>query len=183
MVTARLLFALTVISLASFLPTGGILRAEEPSQAAIDRANAFLGKRSTGDFVLGYAHLGATYTSHEVQSVRYVQDGNGNVLPGKFAIVYRYNCEASGSGVTDIGFICDRKGNVAEVVVVGTNAVSQQPFLVADATIQVLGNLVIEAFKDQMTKADVRVVQQLVNAANSEGLLEFALVIRQTVSR
>jgi len=162
---------------------GGIVWADETAQAAIDRAGEFLDKRSTGDFVLGYAHFGAKYTDHKVQHLRYVKDRNDNVLPGKFALVYRYNWEASGSGTTDIGFICDREVNVEDVVVLGTNAVLQQPFLVADATIKALGNLIIEGFKDQMTRSDVRTVQRLVDSANSEGLLEFALKIRQAVSR
>ncbi len=98
-------------------------------------------------------------------------------------MVYRYEWEASGDGNTDVAFICDSKGNVQDVRVLTTDAVFQQPFLVADATIQILGNALIEAFKDDMKESDIRRIQRLVDSANSEGLLELSLVIRQTVSR
>ena len=181
--TSRLLLPLAVFSICICLPATGSLRAEEPSQSAINRAQAFLGKRVIGDFVTGYVHLGASYTTHEVQSVRYVTDENDKKIPGKFALVYRYKWDASGTGNTDIAFVCDPKGNVEDVRVLGTDAVLQEPFLVADATIQILGNVMIEAFREKMTDADVRRVQRLVDAANSEGLLEFSLMFRQAVER
>lgn len=180
---SRLMLLLAVFSTCAYLPAKGGLRAEEPSQSAINRAQAFLGKGAIGDFVTGYVHLGASYTTHEVQSVRYVTDENNKLIPGKFALVYCYKWDASGAGNTDIAFICDPKGNVEDVRVLGTDALLQQPFLVADATIHILGNVMIEAFKEQMTEADIRRVHRLVDAASSEGLLEFALVMRQTVER
>lgn len=183
MFAVRSLLMVTVVSLASCLPVGGLVRAEEPSQTAINKAQAFLDKQSTGKFILGYAHLGASYTDHNAKSVNHVTDADGDVIPGKFALVYRFDWDASGAGWTNLAFICDRQGNVEEVVALQTNAILQQPFLVADATIQTLGNVMIEAFKDNMTDTDLRIMRRLVAAADSKGLLGFALKMRQSMGK
>ena len=183
MFTLRSLLMFTVASLASFLPVGGLVRAEEPSQTAINNAQTFLDKQSTGKFILGYAHLGANYTSHSAKSVKYVTDGDGDVIPGKFALVYRFDWEASGDGWTNLAIVCDRKGNVEQVIALQTNAILQQPFFVADATIQVLGNAMIEAFKDDMTESDLRIMRRLVAAADSKGLLGFGLKLQQSMGK
>lgn len=54
MFAVRSLLMVTVVSLASFLPVSGLVRAEEPSQTAINKAQTFLDKQSTGKFILGY---------------------------------------------------------------------------------------------------------------------------------
>ena len=183
MSNVRIVFAVAVVSLANILSMAEAVKAQEPAQSAIDRAHAFLGKESEGNFILWYVHLGANYNRHEIQSVRKITDENERVIPGKFALVYRYVWDASGTGNTDVAFICDAKGNVQDVRVLSTDAVLQQPFLVADATIQILGNALIEAFRDDMKESDIRRIQGLVDSANSEGLLELSLVIRQAVRR
>ncbi len=186
MFSVHSLLMVTVVSLASFLPVGGLVRAEEPSQAAINKAQTFLDKQKTGKFILGYAHLGANYTDHNAKSVRYVKDGDGDgdVIPGKFALVYRFDWNASGAGWTNLAFICDRQGNVEEVVdLQQTNAILQQPFLVANATIQTLGNVLIEALKDDMSESDLRIMRRLIDAADSKGLLGFGLKLQQSMGK
>ena len=59
--------------------------------------------------------------------------------------------------------------------IVRTNALFNQPFLTANATIKLLGNLLIEAFRDKMAEAERREVQRFVDTADAKGMLEWSL--------
>jgi hypothetical protein len=83
--------------------------------------------------------------------------------------VYRFRWEDD--GVTDIAFLCNSKGNVYGVQITKTNAMLQQPFMLADATIQVLGNAIISAMGDDLKDTQRTELQKLVDSANSRGLL------------
>ena len=80
------------------------------------------------------------------------------------------NSLGDNDGVTDIAPFCDDKGSVYDTRVLNTNAVVQQPYTLANATIQVLGNLLIQAFKDQTSEQDLKTVQRFVDSADTEGL-------------
>lgn len=181
MFAARTLFAAFVVMIASLAITPEIIRADSPSTTAVTRAKTFLDKRATGDMILTSAHFGTTYKSHTFQGIRSVTDRAGNPLPGQFALVYRFKWEASDIGTTDLGFICDAKGGIEEVVAISSDGVLQQPFLVADATIQVVGQLVIEMFKDNASSEEIARAKRFVTAADSRGLLGFSLGLKQAL--
>ena len=182
MVTARFLLAFTMVSLASFLPVGGSVRAGEPSDAAVERADGFLGTKAIGAFVLSYAQPGAKYVSHSFRCTRPVVDEDRQPVPGKFAVVYRYRWETDGAGTTELGFNCNRHGGVEEVVVVEPDVIRQQPFLGSEVTIQQLGGEVVDALRSDMSESDHKLAKKLIEATDSRGLLGFGLKMKQALS-
>jgi len=140
--------------------------------AAADKAHRFLVTKERGREILSYVHFGVDYTSHRYQ--KYVALENGN-----FALVYEYKWKSTENGVTDVAFSCDSDGNIYEVSIVYTDAVLNQPFLMANLSIKVLGNLLLENYADKMSKEDRRLAQQLVDNPNAKRLLELSLRIEQ----
>jgi hypothetical protein len=154
---------------------------DDIDQKALDRAHAFLKTTQRGRDVLGFAHAGTRYMGHKYKDSRFVTDLEGKRIPGRFALVYTYDW--NDDGWTELAFLCDRRGNVYQVQVVDTNAVLNQPFAVANATIKILGNLLIEAFKDNMTADERKQVQKAVDDADAKGLLEMSLKLQQTFGK
>lgn len=152
---------------------------QDASSSSIEKASRFIGSRSSGEYVLGFVHFGATYKRHKYLGNLPVKDRFGKAIPGEFAAVYEYDWDANGPGNTHVAFLCDKNGKVEDVRVLKTNAVLHQPFVAANATIQLLGAVIVEAFKDQFTAEDKRLLEKLLQNADSEGLLEFGLTFRQ----
>ena len=150
------------------------------AQQALNRADAFFRTEKRGQEVLGYVHMGATYRGHQYLRTVLLKDRNGDLIDGEFALVYRFKWEDDGS--TDIAFLCDAKGNIYAVQIMHTNAVLNQPFVLADATIKLLGRALIEANKKNMTDDDRRQVQRLVDEADAKGMLEWSLRFEQLFS-
>ena len=67
----------------------------------------------------------------------------------------------------------------ARCKIIYTNAVLNQPFVLADAAIKLLGSAVIEANKDKMSEGERRLVQKLVDEADARVLLEWSLAFEQ----
>jgi hypothetical protein len=100
---------------------------------------------------------------------------------GEFALVYHFDWDAGGTGYTDLAILCDRDGDVAGVWVLRTNAIFQKPCAIADATIQVVGAIGLDAFSDNLTDEDKRVVERLIQNSDSKGLLTVGLALRQSL--
>ncbi|MCI0456723.1 MAG: hypothetical protein L0Z62_07060 [Gemmataceae bacterium] len=149
-------------------------------QTAVNRADGFLNTAQRGRAILGYVHLGTKYRGHSYQERRVVTR-NGNRVPGHFALVYSF--EWAEDGKTDLAFLCDARGNVYEVQVVRTNAEINQPWVFAKATIQVLGNALIEAFRDNLTPTQRQAIQTAVNNADVRNLLAWSLNLEQALGR
>jgi hypothetical protein len=173
------LLALLALSLTG-LVVAPARAANDIDQAAVNRAHDFLKTEKRGRDILSYVHFGSKYRGHTYKETRYVTTA-GKQVPGHFALVYNFDWEDDGK--THVGFLCDARGNIYEVKVVWTNAVFNQPWLTANATIKVLGNLLIEVFKDKMSPADRREVQKLVDDANAKGMLEWSLKFQQALGR
>lgn len=181
MLKTRLLatFALMFVVMHVLSPA---VRADDAiDQKAIGRAHTFLKGAKRGREILGYVHFGTKYVRHKYAETRFVTDGDGKKVPGHFALIYTFDWNADGT--SDVAFLCDRRGNVYEVQVIDHNAVINQPFGVANATIQILGNLIIEAFKDQMTADEKRQIQKAVDGADAKSLLEMSLKLQQTFGK
>jgi hypothetical protein len=164
------------------LATPSLVRADDTvDPRALNRARTFLNDARQGQHVLGYMHAGTSYAGRKHTETRLVTDRAGNRIPGHFAVIYAYDWNKDGT--TDVAFLCDRRGNVYEVKVLASNAIINQPFAVADATIQLLGNLLIEAFKDNMTAEDRKQVRKAVADADAKGLLETSLKLQQAFGK
>jgi hypothetical protein len=149
----------------------------EVSQRAIDRAQSFLKTREMGKNILAFVHFGADYKGHAYLYSTAVTDEDDRQLPDKIALVYRFRWEDD--GVTDIAFLCNSKGSVYGVRIMKHNGTIQQPFMLADVTIQVLGNAIIEAMGDDLKDAQRAELKRFVDAADSRGLLVAYLRLSQ----
>ncbi|HEY4360585.1 MAG TPA: hypothetical protein VGN17_06435 [Bryobacteraceae bacterium] len=149
----------------------------EPSvdPRAVSKAQDFLGDRERGSEVLRAVHLTADYHGHEFVRTKSLGEG-------AFAVVYRFNWD--NDGVTDIAFQCDRTGFFEKLNVVSDNAGPlAQPFLAANLSIQVLGNLFVEGLGDSLTAENKQKLQKFVDDADAKGGLESYLMILQSVNR
>jgi hypothetical protein len=139
------------------------------TQRAIDRAGTYLDKRDVGKDILSFVHFGADYKGHALLNRCSVVDENGRTLADKFALVYRFNWE--NGGVTDVAFFCDSAGAIYQMKIVRTNAILQQPFALADATIHVLGDALAKSMGDNLKEQDRAELKRLIDSSDSRGLL------------
>ncbi len=150
-------------------------------QKAVDRAHDFLKMEKCGRDILGYVHFGAKYKDHNYKEIRTVKDAEGKLRKGYFALIYTFEWEDDGE--TNVAFLCDPAGKIYRVQIVDTNAVLQQPFLTANVAIKVLGNLLAEAFKEKMTKAERKDLQKLIDDADAKAMLEWSLAFQQALGK
>jgi hypothetical protein len=148
------------------------LQGAEYSLSALNRADSFLRTQERGRDILSYVHFGADYHGH-----RYLKTLEVNGSPNDFALVYRFNWEDD--GITDVAFLCDRRGSVYEVQIMDTNAVFSQPFFVAKASISILGHSIVEYYKDKLSEEDRRQLHKFVSDADVKGMLEWSLRLDQ----
>ncbi len=158
----------------------GSSRADEIDKKALQRAHDFLKSKERGQDVLSFVHFGAKYFKHRYARTAYVNDGQGRRVKGHFALVYEY--EWADDGETQLAFLCDARGNVYKVQVMQTNAIFQQPFALANLSIKIVGEALLEAFKKKMTEDEVRQVRRFIDNADAKGLMELSLRLRQSLT-
>jgi hypothetical protein len=154
--------AFAVVALAIAGAVAPTALAQDISQSAVDSAHNFLKSRDHGSDILGFLHYTSDYHGHEFRRLTALGGGG-------FELVYRFHW--NDEDFTDAAFVCDSRGNVDDIRIISTTAILNQPFFFANAAIQVLGNLVIEAAKDKMSPAERKVVQTMVDNADAKALL------------
>jgi hypothetical protein len=171
----------TIVTLvALFYANGRLYSDDRASQQAVRRAKAFLDSADNGRYVLSFVHMGASYDGHTYSSTRTVTR-NGETVAGHFALVYDYSWQDDGK--TQIAFLCDEQGDVYRVQIMRTNAKFSQPFAVAKLSIDLLGNALLEAFKEKMSETDRAQLQTLIRDSNPQAILELGLKLRQAFGR
>jgi hypothetical protein len=172
----RLAVAASLVILVVLAPPR--LRADdEVDPRAVERAWKFLKEERRGRFILGYMHMGTTYAGHKIHDRVLRVPGRDGYF--KLLATLDWNDD----GTTDAAFLFDRRGNFYQVEVGNSNGVFNRPFAVANLSIQLLGNVLIEAFKDKMTDQDRRQLQQAVDNADSRSLLVVALQLQQSLGQ
>jgi hypothetical protein len=158
--------------------------ADQPSPEAVQRAHDFLNSRVTGSYITGFVHLGSPYDSHQLVESGGVRgvSANGQPVPGEFALVYQFTWHG-GTGKTTLAFLCDKKGNVEQIQALSSNAVLSPPFDLAKLSIAVLGETLLEAFKQQLDANDRMQIRAVVQNADPHALLEIGLKYRQAFNR
>jgi hypothetical protein len=144
------------------------------SAQKIQRVADFLGTAKRGKDVMSYLHFGSTYVTHEVTESARVTDRNGQPRPGHFALTVVYDWKSSfGDNTTTVVFFFDEKGEPYEIQCEAKDSTSilSPPFSVASGAIQLLGNLLIGAFGDQMNATEKADFQKAVDAADARKLL------------
>jgi hypothetical protein len=144
------------------------------SQAALDRAHLFLKTQERGQDILEYVHLGATYDSHEY--LKTLDLGGGS-----FALVYRFNWQPD--GITDIAFLCDERGTLESVRIEASNGEFNSPFALANLTIGIVGNVLLETLAGDLNNDDKRQIQRIIRNADAKSLLEWSLRFQQSKLR
>jgi hypothetical protein len=167
---AAIAFAILVFSLV--IPSFSMAAPQFDSDRAVSKAQRFLAPRERGEEILEYVHLGADYTRHEL--VRYVPYESGG-----FALIYRFVWKTTDLGYTFIAFNFDSQGNFSSLKVGETDATFNLPFLFADLSIKVVGNMFIQAHKNDMKREDLDALQKLIDNADAKSLLEWSLRLDQ----
>jgi hypothetical protein len=146
------------------------------NQTAINRARAFLDAGQRGREIVSCVHFGTKYRGHFYTERRGVTN-SGNPVPGHFALVYRLSW--ADDGESDVAFFCDAAGSLYDVQVLKTNAVLNQPWLAGDLAIKALGNVLLEAFRNNLSQAQRDDVQRIINNASARDLLKWSLRFQQ----
>ena len=161
------LFLLELLSTISSL-------AQNVDPNAIARAERFMAAQQRGSEVLSYLHFGATYQACTFE--KYYPMANGS-----FALMYRFDWTTTGTGDTESWFVFNAAGQFDHLEVVSSTGLINQPFLMANVSISLIGNLIIEKYQDRLSVTDRRLLQRLVDDADAKGLLEWQLRVDQAL--
>jgi hypothetical protein len=164
----RSLFSVIALSSALMAPAA----AQAASQASVDKAYRFLQNTDRGHEMLTFLHFGATYLSHS-----YI--GGNAYDDGSFRLIFKFRWNTTEDGFTDVAFFCDANGNFRNLEAIRTDAIINQPFAMADLSVKLLGQIIIDGYKDKISADDRRRLQRLVDDADSHKLLEWSLRAEQ----
>lgn len=175
-----MMFSFVVIS--GFTTTSTEVLAQSAGNTRINRATRFLDTEKRSKFILSYMHMGGTYQDYEVLGSLDVVDKNtGKPIPGYFAIKVVYNwTTAFGDNSSTALFFFDEMGTLIDITA-KTTSIFNQPFDLAGATLNVLGNVLIQAFGDQMKAEDRQELQKLVDSSDAKKVCIWALNFQQRV--
>lgn len=159
----------------------GVSFSQEISQTAIDKAHNFLKTSDRGRQINHLMHFGTTYTSHEAIEVLAVKDAAGRLVPGEFAISYRFWWDREYS--TDLLVFCTASGSISGIRATRSDGIAQAPFLASQATIALIGNVIYEAFKNDMSETERAQLRQIIEQADTKSLLEMQLKLQQALGQ
>ena len=151
---------------------GGSTYSKAQSDGPYEHVRGILDNADNAQTILGFVHFGADYHGHTFLRVTNVHDQDGNDVPAERALIYRYNWEDD--GVTDIAFFYDAGGNIVGSSVVNTNAQLNQPFILANLSIQIVGRTMINS-DNKMSESDRKLALELIDKADAHGLLNLWL--------
>lgn len=146
-------------------------------ERAIQKTHAFVTKDSRVKDIHGYLHMGTRLTDVTHLRTTFVRR-NGNVIPDHFALVYRFSWNSV--DWTDVAFLCDGDGDIYEVQALDSTGIVQRPFVIANASIKLFGELIYAAFQEKMTDDDRKLVRSLIENSDAKGMLELALKLQQS---
>ena len=150
----------------------------EASDSKVESAKQFLSTAKRGRYMLSYLQFGGTYRDHDVLSVHKVVDRDGDLIPGYFAVKVVFDWESPfGRNSTTATLFYNGSGTLYDVDAKTTSYV--EPFDLANASIQILGNLLLEALRDQIKPEDRQQLQRLIHKADAKGLMMFGLNLQK----
>jgi hypothetical protein len=164
---------------------GQAAQAGEPTSTALRRARQlcdFDVKAQSGREILSALHFGAKMVScKSIGIAKKITDDSGREIYDQFALAYRWKWDAGGGvGTTDVVFYFKTDtGQFVDLAVDKTDAEFNQPFALANLSIALVGEVLYEAMKDDMTDADKRIFRALIDRADTKALLEWSLRFKQ----
>jgi hypothetical protein len=144
---------------------GNVVHAD-PSREAVKKISNYLDQKSSAETILSVVHMGTEYKGHEFLAIHAVTG-----KPNNFALDYRYKW--SDDGETDLRFFCEGDGSVYNVQVLKTNAVLNQPFALAQASIKIISQVLLN--NSDVTAEQRAAIQKLIDAEDAKGLLVLML--------
>ena len=174
-------YVVYICLLAGFIFTLTTPAAAQTDERAVARTYQFLNNADRAKATLNFVHFGTDYKGQEYRGKTNVIDNSKRVIPGHFTLTFRLFW--NDDGYTDVVYFCDMNGRIYEVQIGDTNAEGNKPFLWANVSIQLLGNFLIEAYKDKLSDDDRRQLHKFVADADAHGLLEFSIKIDQFSSQ
>lgn len=159
-------------------------QSNEISNTAVQRATRYMDAADRGKACVLFLHFGQQYVSHANDGKVYtVKDSStGRVKPGEFALKYTFQWGNDG-GETTLTCFFTPSGSFISSSMTYTNATLNRPFLLANASIQILGNAILEAKKDDMSAADRRDLQRMVDDADAHAMMNWLLKLGSSVNR
>ncbi len=139
------------------------------SLLAVNKARTFIEGGDRGSTVMSMVHPAATY-----RGMRFL--GTRDLDQGQFQLVYKFNWDQGSQ--TEIGFNCDSRGNV-QGVRIGRDSSDYPAFAGASLIIGIAGQALLNNYKDQMSPADRRFVQQAIDNLDARTFLEIMLALEQ----
>lgn len=172
-----ILLAMTALTAGIINPSTTLAQSPQKVQREID----FLNSTRRGKEMLSYLHFGATYIDHQVIKAMRVSDTDGQEIPGHVAlkVVFDWKIPLGENSTTAIVFF-DEKGEPYEIQCGpnDTTSIVNLPYVLANGTLQILGNLLIEAAGDQMTAQEKSDMQKAINEQDAGRLLIDALKVQ-----
>jgi hypothetical protein len=166
---ARIAVAVLVISGSSAL-------AQTSTDPKVRKAIDYLADPAHAREVFSVMHFGSTLKDFDVNSLHAVGDGAGNAIPGRFALKVTYKWDGLlGADSTVATFFFDKDGFIYRVDTRSTSVVSP-PFELANATIKIVGELLMAA--GDPTDEQQRQLRHYIDNADSRGLLLLSMNVR-----
>jgi hypothetical protein len=145
---------------------------------AADSGERFLNSR--GSAILSYLHFGSKYQGHRCVARVGVNDAAGRLVPGHFCLRYQFDWDKD--GVTTADFLFDDRGRFYVINNFRSNGILNQPFAYANVSIRVLGSVIYEVFRDQLTDNDRQTLRNLIDSADAHGMLHWSLRFQQALN-
>jgi len=167
---------------AAFLVLVAVGQGRAGDRVTVQRALRSFDAAPRAKFMLTALHPGATDTNHKCVAVVGVNDPSGKPVPGHFCLRYQFSWSTSfGDDTTSVDLLFDDLGRLHEINNERTTAIVNQPYVLANGAIQVVGALVQEAFKDRMSAEDRKFVQGCIDNPNARGLMKWVVQLEYNV--
>ncbi len=171
--TARILTA----TLAAAALLAGPLAAPAAAQdsAAQTTARRTLDATAHGKTATGFLHFGTTYVGH-----RFVRSGQVTGKANHFYLEYQYDWRVGNAALdqTTLLYFFDDRGRLYGTRAGRTTAVLSQPFVVAQLSIRALGEVAYDAVQNDLTDSGRRLLRDLVDRADAQGLFELVTTVK-----
>ena len=140
---------------------------------AVRIGDAFLKPAQRGRDILLHLHFLADYRGHELLKVIALPEEH------QYMLIYRFWWGQD--GITDVGFLFNLDGRLQSLQVMSTNAQLSPPFMLASASIKLVGKSIVEYYREKMNKLEQKTLEWLVDNADAKALLEWRLKFAQSI--
>jgi hypothetical protein len=147
------------------------LEAQAVSRSAVNKAESFLKNDCRGKEIMGFIYLGADYKGASYRDLKPVGDGG-------FVVTCELRWETTGPGYTVVALSFDSGGSLSGTRVVDTDAFIPS-FYLASKSIEILGNALLDQYKDRLSEIQLNLFRKIVKAADAKSLMELILAIEQ----